>query len=307
MIYPDDVPVLTDGVATLRPHRDSDIDAMVEMCNDSEFVRWTSVPTPYGDAQARGFIEDVVRPGWEHHQHRGWAIEYVDDDGRARFGGNIDVRGMPVADVGFGLHPDARGRGLMTRAIRLAVAWSFENDVEVVHWRSHVGNVASLRTAWSSGFSLHGTTPGFLHERGKVLDAWTGSIRPGDDGSPRTKWWATPVLTGDGVRLRPMAKRDIPRIVEGCSDPSTTHWVPTMTDRHTEEGARAFLASDVYRAAVGAVVSWCIADPDTDTLLGNISVLRINERTATGEIGYWAHPDARGRGVVAEAARLVVR
>lgn len=307
MRFPDDVPVLSDGVVTLRAHHDSDIDAMIEMCNDPEFVRWTSVPVPYGAAQARGFIADVVAPGWERHRHRGWAISYTDDDGDERFGGNLDVRGAPVADVGFGMHPAARSRGLMRRALRLAVRWSFEHDVEVVHWRSHVGNVASLRTAWAAGFSLHGTAPGFLHERGKVLDAWTGAIGPDDDGSPRTSWWPTPVLEGDGVRLRPFEERDVPRIVEACSDDTAMRWLADLPDPYTEEQARTFLAGNAWATAKGKVVTWCVADPGTDELLGNIAVLRMDERTATGEIGYWAHPDARGRGLMTEAARLVVR
>lgn len=307
MRFPEDVPVLSDGVVTLRPHRDSDIDAMTEMCTDPEFVRWTSVPVPYGPAQARGFITDVVAPGWERHAHRGWAIAYTDDEGQERFGGNIDVRGAVVADVGFGMHPLARNRGLMRRAIRLAVRWSFEHGVEVVHWRSHVGNVASLRTAWAAGFSLHGTAPGFLHERGKVLDAWTGSIRPEDSGTPRTSWWPTPVLEGDGVRLRPFAEHDLSRIVETCSDATTRHWLPALPDPYTETEARGFLAANAWAAATGRQVSWCAADPATDELVGNLAVLRMDDRTASGEIGYWAHPEARGRGLITAATRLAVQ
>src|SRR5690606_11984844 len=73
MAFPADVPVLSDGVVTLRAHRDGDVDAMVEMCRDPEFIAWTSVPTPYNRDMARGFIEDVVRPGWDRHNHRSWA------------------------------------------------------------------------------------------------------------------------------------------------------------------------------------------------------------------------------------------
>lgn len=306
--FPEDVPVLTDGVVTLRPHRDSDIDAMTEMCNDPEFVRWTTVPTPYGPAQARGFIEDVVRPGWERHDHRGWAIEYTDDGGHARFGGNIDVRGAGVADVGFGLHPAARGRGVMKRALRLALGWAFEHrGIEIVHWRSHVGNVASLRAAWAAGFTLHGTAPGFLYERGSAIDAWTGSIRADADGTPRTSWWDSPVLEGEKARLRPFEERDIPRMVEACSDPTTRLWIPTIPAPYTEADARTYLALTAWHAATSSMAAWCVADPDTDELMGNIAVLRMKERTAEGEIGYWAHPEARGHGLMTEAARLVVR
>lgn len=308
MRFPDDVPVLSDGVVTLRAHQESDIEAMIQMCRDPEFIRWTTIPTPYGEAQARGFIKDAVAPGWENHHHRGWAIEYVGDDGTLRFGGNIDIRGEGVADVGFGMHPAARNRGLMTRALRLATLWAFEHtEVEIVHWRAHIGNVASLRTAWRAGFTLHGKADGILYERGKVLDAWTGSIRPGASGNPRTPWWNTPVIVGERVRLRPFEQRDIPRIVEACSDPATRQWIPVLPSPYTESDAQEYLSAKTYATAIGTTASWCVADPDSDELLGNVGVLRIEDRTMTGEIGYWAHPDARGRGAMSEATRLAVQ
>ncbi|MGH8966816.1 MAG: GNAT family N-acetyltransferase, partial [Actinomycetes bacterium] len=300
--YPDCVPVLTDGVVTLRSHIESDIVAMTEMCRDPEFVRWTTVPDPYDTSNARAYVEEFVVPGWERH-HRGWAIEY---DGR--FAGNIDVRGKGVADVGFGLHPKARGHGVMTRALRLATRWAFDHtEVEIVHWRAHVGNVASLRAAWSAGFTLHDVAPGFLYERGRVIDAWTGTIRPDADGTPRTPWFRSPVIEGEKVRLRPFADSDIPRIVEACSDPTTRLWIPPMPDPYTEAAARTYLTSTVWQAATGEAAYWCVADPDTDELVGNIGVLRMNAATSAGEIGYWMHPSARGRGLMSEATRLVVR
>ncbi|UYM03934.1 GNAT family N-acetyltransferase [Solicola gregarius] len=308
MRFPDDVPVLTDGVVTLRAHRESDISPMVEMARDPEFIRWTTIPDPYDASNARHFVDEIVGPGWERHHHRGWAIEYLGDDGVARFGGNIDVRGVGVADVGFGLHPAARGRGVMARAIRLALRWAFERGgIEVVHWRAHVGNVASLRTAWATGFTLHGTAPDFLWERGRALDAWTGSIRPDADGTPRTPWWRSPVIEGEKVRLRPFKDTDVPRMVEACSDATTRLWIPLLPDPYTEADARTYLAAASWQAATGSMAAWCIADPDTDELAGNIAVLRMNARTETGEIGYWMHPSARGRGMVSEATRLAVR
>ncbi|MDN5853157.1 MAG: GNAT family N-acetyltransferase [Actinomycetia bacterium] len=301
MPYPDCVPVLTDGVVTLRSHIESDIKPMTQMCQDPEFARWTSVPQPYDTSNARSYVEEFIVPGWERH-HRGWAIEY---DGK--FAGNIDVRGEGVADVGFGLHPDARGHGVMTRALRLATRWAFDNtEVEIVHWRARVGNVASLRAAWAAGFTLHGTSPGFLYEREQVFDAWTGSIRPEDDGTRRTPWWSSPVLRGTEALLRPFRGSDAPRIAEACSDPETRQWIPVPAP-YTEDVARTYLASSAWNAATGSMALWAIADPDSDALLGNIAVLRMDDRTLTGEIGYWMHPDARGRGVMTEATRLVMR
>ena len=41
--------------------------------------------------------------------------------------------------------------------------------------------------------------------------------------------------------------------------------------------------------------------------MGSISLDGLNSYAKRGEIGYWAHPDARGHGVVTEAVRLVTR
>ena len=45
--------------------------------------------------------------------------------------------------------------------------------------------------------------------------------------------------------------------------------------------------------------------PTDDRCLGSISLEGLGGYAPRGEIGYWAHPDARGRGVITEAVRLV--
>ncbi|MDO9378017.1 MAG: GNAT family N-acetyltransferase [Nocardioidaceae bacterium] len=305
--WPADVPVLTDGAVTLRPHSEDDVDEMTQMCQDAQMVRWTSVPHPYARDDAKRFVREIVPQGWER-DHRGWAVEGVDDDGEPRYAGNLDVRGLPVADVGFALHPWARGRGLMHRAVALAVQWAFvEGGVEVVHWRAHVGNVDSLRTAWRAGFSLDGTTPGLLHERGRLIDAWTGHVRFGDRPEPRTTWWDTPVLEGERVRLRPFAEHDLVRVVEAARDDQTHRFLSIVDLPRDPAAAQRWLARQAWGSATGRSVHWCAADPGTDAFLATVAVVELGGIDATsGELAYWAHPDARGRGVVGEAARLVV-
>lgn len=301
------VPVLDDGLVRLRGHTDDDIDATVEMCRDPEFARWTTVPQPYTRDHAKTFIRDIVATGWERGDFRGWAIEARDETGHPRYAGNVDVRGRPVADIGFGLHPWARGRGVMTRAVRLAAAWAFEQgDVAAVHWRSDVGNLASRRVAWACGFTFHGTVPRLLAERGKVVDAWIGSLLPGQEMTPRTRWLQPAVLRGERVILRPFRDADAPRVVEACSDPRSRRWLPCLPSPYTEADARTYLLGQEVSQSVEASVTWCVADPETDELLANVAVMDLGgpDRLA-GEVGYWAHPDARGRGVMSEAVQLV--
>ncbi len=309
MKWPLNVPVLSDGVVTLRAHVPDDIDAMLEMSTDPEMVRWTGIPTPHDRTMSEQFAFTIIPRGWDEGTFRGWAVEAVDDDGRARYAGNVDVRQRPIADIGFALHPWARGRGVMAAAVRLAVDWALsEGGVEIVHWRSHVGNEASLRVAHATGFTLHGTTPGLLHERGRVLDAWTGSYRFGDTPFARTAWAGATVLESARLRLRPYRDDDIPRLVEACNDPVSHHFLAALPRPYTTATARAYLDDCLWQAATGSKATWAVADRETDELLGNIAVMdMLGVSGDHGEIGYWMHPAARGKGLMAEATRTVVR
>ena len=303
MVWPLNVPVLTDGVVTLRAHTPDDVDAMLEMATDPVMVEWTAIPTPHTREMSEDFALGIIPRGWDEGTNRIWAIE-----AHGRFAGNVDIRQSPIADIGFALHPWARGKGLMARAVRLAVDWAFtEGGVEIVHWRSHVSNEASLRVAHATGFTLHGTTPGLLLERGKVIDAWTGSIRFGDAPLPRTRWAESPVLESERLRLRPHSDADLPRIAEACDDPVSRQWLNSLPSPYSQADARQYVARCVWLAARGAKATWAIADRESDQLLGNIAVMDLlGPNPTSGEVGYWMHPDARGQGVMTEALQLLV-
>lgn len=306
--WPLSVPVLGDGVVTLRAATPADVEPMWEMTQDPDMQRWTAVPVPNTREMSEDFALRVGAEAWDADTSRNWVIEAEDDDGRPRYAGNVDLRGGPVADVGFSLHPWARGRGLVARAVRLAADHGFtELGIEAVHWRAHVGNEASLRVAHACGFELVGTAPALLHERGRTLDAWTAVLRFGDPPLPRRPWLDAPVLETDRLRLRPLRESDADRVAEACSDPTTQHWLNTLPRPYTPDVARGYVADCTWRAATGTKVTWAVADRGTDALLANLALMHLgppNPRCA--EVGYWAHPDARGRGVVTEALRAAV-
>jgi RimJ/RimL family protein N-acetyltransferase len=293
-------PERTDGVVILRAFLPEDVDEIVVMGRDPDTVRYTSMPHPY---ERRHAEEWVAEPGKDRDTLVCWAIEV---DGR--FAGSVDLRGHP-AEIGFVLAPWARGRGHMTRAMRLATRWAFDAaGLPIVHWRAHAGNLASWRAAHACGFGFHAEQPLAIPHRGALYDAWLASLRATDDGRPRTTWWPTPVLEDDRVRLRPAVDADIPRITEACRDPRTRYWLPDLPDPYTEDEARAFVRQGQLESSLGRRVGWVVADPADDRLLARISVFRLADPlNPTGaEIGYWAHPDARGRGVVSAALDLVV-
>lgn len=170
-------PKLTDGPElVLRQPLPVDLDDIVAQCCDPEFQRWTTVPVPYHRSDAEDFLKRVAE-GWQGNVAR-FAIAY-----QHRFAGTVDLRfdGIGGAEVGFGLAPWARGKGVMTRALRLVLAWGFGlPGLDVVYWRAQVGNSASRRVALRCGFRMEGTVRGLLEQRGERRDGWIGSLRRGE-------------------------------------------------------------------------------------------------------------------------------
>lgn len=300
--FPECVPVLTDGHVLLRAHRERDAERIVEQCEDPESITWTTVPVPYGLDDARQFIEHIAADWEKPDASRLWAITDATDPDT--FLGSIDIRprGAGVASLGFGLHPEGRGRGLMTAAVRLATQWWFDSGGVRMHWEANRGNFASWRVAHACGFTFHGTVPQSLLQRGEALDAWTGSIgRDGDLSRPVTPWHEPVVLEGDGVRLRPWRESD----VDALEPPNApAHFVPSPLP--APEGFRAWLLARRERTAFGQVTNWCIADLATDRALGHMLLIDENQEAGSAEIGYQLLPSARGRGVATRAGRLVL-
>ena len=308
-------PELTDGIVTLRAHTTHDADAIVAQSLDPDSQRWTTVPRGYTREDALTWVERN-RTAWrEPGGVRSWAIESVDATGHSRFAGTIDLRPgatATVGELGFGLHPDARGHGVMARAVRLVCRHGFETGgwgqpLTRIHWRAIVGNWGSRRTAWACGFTLHCTIPESHPDPdggATALDTWTGSIAAGDPMRASTPWYAAPVTEADGIRLRPSRASDVEAIEPRHGDPD--HWMP----------ARSVLRRDTFstwrhqreeRMAEGTAVEWCVADAGTDRALGGVVLFsRQGPIDDVAELGYQLFPSARGRGVATTAARLAV-
>ncbi len=309
MRFPQDVPTLRDGDVTLRAHRPDDAVGTLEQCLDPVSIRWTTVPLGYTRADADRFVRDVMPGGWRMEQELGFAVEALDDDGVPRYAGSVMLRpeGDRRAEIAYGAHPWARGRGVMERALRLMLDWGFaERGIETVVWWAHQGNWASRKLAWRVGFSIEGRARTWLEQRGELRDAWVGTLLAGDPRHPRTPWYDAPRITGSQLVLRPLARSDADRVVEACQDPETARWLGQIPQPYTLRLAHAFIETRFEEAASGRVLTWAMADPSSGSLVGLINLFDI-EPGAFAEVGYWVHPAARGRGIATEATRLAVR
>lgn len=309
MTFPGCVPTLTDGVVTLRAHREDDVEGLLEQATDPVTVEWTTVPVPSTLDTSRHYATEVIPAGWADGTAWAFAVEAVDGDGRARFAGTVEMRprGERRGEIAYGAAPWARGRGVMERACRLLLDWSFtERRLLTVVWWANRGNWASRRLAWRLGFSFDGTLSRWLPQRGALLDAWVGTLGVADAREPRSAWLDVPRIVGEQVVLRPLGEADLTRIEQACSDPTTQHWLRRMPQPYGRAEARAYVESSHEAAAAGAAVRWAVADPATDRLLANVALFDLDPGHQA-ELGYWSHPDHRGRGVTTEACRLAVR
>lgn len=305
--FPADVPELGDGDVRLRAHRASDLPALVEQCLDPETLAWTTIPAGYDEEKGRAFLSGLVPQGWCTGTERTFAVEATRPDGTRGYAGSVALRdkGDGRAAVGFVSHPAVRGRGVMSTALGLLLDHAFDDlGIETVIWWAMKGNWASRKVAWRCGFTFGGTVRRWLAEHGDYQDAWVATVHRDDPREPRGPWWSLPTLEGARVVARPLLPSDDIRLTEGGGDPVVQRWIPAMPSPYGLADAAAFRESTVDAAANGVAFSWGLADAVTDTLLGAVA---IPHRSDTGvEVGYWLHPDARGRGYARAAVDLVV-
>jgi RimJ/RimL family protein N-acetyltransferase len=150
-------PPLSDGVVTLRPWgEDGDVEAITAACNDRAIAEFLDqLPSPYTEDDARAYLE-ICREGWADGTQTNFAIT----DGGGPLG-SVGVRWVErdqgVAEVGYWMAAEARGRGLCTRAVRLVSRWVLtECDGERLQLRADEQNPASRKVAENAGFTQEG-------------------------------------------------------------------------------------------------------------------------------------------------------
>jgi RimJ/RimL family protein N-acetyltransferase len=146
---------LTDEATSLRPWRDSDTRAITAACQDPEIARWTRVPSPYTDADARAFLlhrYDAMHAG----TLAPFAIVSATDD--TQLLGSISLMRPDWehrrAEVGYWLAREARGQGHATRAVTLICSWGLSSlGLERIDLLAAPANRASQRVAQRAGFT----------------------------------------------------------------------------------------------------------------------------------------------------------
>ncbi len=146
--------VLTDGVVTLRPWLPDDAPVVFRACQDAQIQRFLPVPQPYTETSAREFIA-IRRADWDGADERSFAIT---DARTGEVLGSIarHRRAEHRVEFGYWVAPEARGRGIATRALRLIAEWSLAAGFVRLELFTHPDNHASGRVAERAGFTREG-------------------------------------------------------------------------------------------------------------------------------------------------------
>jgi [ribosomal protein S5]-alanine N-acetyltransferase len=172
--HPD--PPLTDGAVVLRAWRPDDLAAVAGFGRDEDNVRFGDVAPVRREEESAGYLATMERRRLEGS---GLGFAVADARGDAVLG-SFDMR-LPqpgVGEIGYLLDPAARGRGTMTRALRLAVAWGFA-ELDLVRVQAFVSpaNARSMRLLERVGFAREGLLRSY---RGPGADRVVYAVLPGE-------------------------------------------------------------------------------------------------------------------------------
>jgi RimJ/RimL family protein N-acetyltransferase len=181
-------PPLSDGVVTLRPWVDTDAPAVADACRDPDISRWIDdIPKPYTRADARAYIA-TSRRGWKDGTLWAFAVtDTVTGEVIGSCGLGWSDRAHGVAEIGYWVRANTRGRGVATRAVRLASRWAFEDcGVQRLQLRADVENTVSQRVAERAGFRREGVLRSIRYSRrhDRRVDFVIFSLLPGEPTGP---------------------------------------------------------------------------------------------------------------------------
>ena len=281
----------------LRPLSELDADAYAAGTKDEAVRRFGHLPeSDYTPESVRRMIRDEVAKGLSSGTLAVLALVDAETD---RFVGSLvlfDVS-SEAAEVGFWIHPDARGAGHARRGLELASRFAHSSGLRTLTARTLPENEASQRCLTNAGFReverRVGTTPAGQHQelfhyrRDLVLSA---------------QW---PLAT-ERLRLRLHETGDAEWLHELYSRPDVARYL--LDEPWTAEVTRDKLAERLSKTGLdGETSALALVIEHGGVPIGDVLLWLTDKERRVAEIGWVLHPAHGGHGFAREAVAEVLR
>ncbi|WP_300581139.1 GNAT family N-acetyltransferase [Marivita sp.] len=232
---------LNQGDLRLRPPVDTDLPDLLRHLNDIRIVRWlAAVPQPFDTGAADGLLA--------HGMHAGENLRLIE------LGGSV-AGGLCIgASLWYWLHPAFWRRGLMRRALDLAIPAYFTHPAPPLIATCHTENVASRSLLASLGFS-----PCLAGRR--MFFQSTQSAEPCLDYLMAPEQWHLlhpPIIPVGRASLRPAQQKDARQLALILARVGGGVWpnadaLPSFMENHRFRGQSRglFVIIDEYRRCIG--------------------------------------------------------
>lgn len=108
-----------------------------------------------------------------------------------------------------------------------------------------------------------------------------------------------PVISAEGLVLRPWDLADAPAVLDAFSDPDIQRW--HVRAASSLEEVNNWIASWVADRSAGRHAHWAVTDTAANKLLGRASIKNLEFDSGQGGLAYWTVPDCRRHGVATRA------
>ena len=298
------VPELGGDGVVLRPWRDDDAAAVLTLADDDATRRWSpSLRQVSTRAQALAWIHGRMLRGHD------WAVTDPATGGLlGRVGLHHFDEDRQMAEIGYGVLPAHRRRGVARRAVDTVAAHGFGAlALTRIALEHATGNAASCAVARACGFAAEGVKRGALPRGdGGFDDVHLHARLAGDPPGPAEPGPApiepVEIVAGAYQLCIPNPELDAAAVAAAVDDDDIRLF---NAGPATVQEAYAWCRG---RAdwTVGTHASWLVKDT-SGGLLGAVSIFQIDHRNLAGQAGYWVARQARGRGVAASALAAATR
>jgi RimJ/RimL family protein N-acetyltransferase len=169
---------LEDGVVLLRGIDERDRESVLATMGDPHVARWLNMPQAPGASDFDALLRTIA-DGHASGDRFDFGV-CVGESGPAVGAVIASRRHRDNWELAYLAGADGRGRGLMTRAVRLVCDWLLHEGVGRIELRTMVENEPSQRLAERCGFVREGVERKSIWLRNRRHDAIVYSLLPED-------------------------------------------------------------------------------------------------------------------------------